>query len=146
MAQEVNPLVLSRNTGSALTTAHQAVWDSDSGGYIDFFDTTQNNQNGRFIVIVASDSDANAGGVYLNIKTSTNNPYTGSGQSDYGAAMSTEDVSFHNADNAHITVVGPLETARYLDTDGHVNLTLGSSGGTSVGTAGNVYVTAIVIP
>ena len=138
---ELKALILTRNTGTALTTAYQAVIDSATGAYIDWFDTDANNQQGRLLIIAGSDTAQNAGGKQLNILTSTEQPFTGSGQSNYENDMSTEDASFVGILNGHITCVGPLETARYVDTDGHINIEISTDD-----TAGNVYLTAIVIP
>lgn len=135
------PLILTRNSGTALTTAYQAVIDSATGAYIDWFDTDQNTQQGRLIIVAGSDSAQNTGGRQLNILTSTNNPFTGSGQSNYENDMSTEDASFIGTLDGSITVVGPLETARYVDTDGYINIEISTDD-----TCGNCYLTAIVIP
>lgn len=138
---ELTPLILTRNDGTALTTAYQAVIDSATGAYIDWFDTAQNNQQGRLVLIAGSDSDQNTGGKTLIVKTSTNSPFTGSGQSNLEDDMSTEDASFIGTLDGSISVYGPLETARYVDTDGYINIEISTAD-----TAGNVYLTALVVP
>lgn len=138
---ELKPLVLGRSAGVDLTTVQQAVIDSATGAYIDWFDTDQNNQPGRLILIAGSDSAQNAGGKDLIIKTSTNSPFTGSGMDDLSDAMSTETASFVGVLDGHITVLGPIETARFVDTDGHINIEISTDD-----TAGNVYLTALIVP
>ena len=141
MATELIPLILARGAGVDLTTVEQAVMTSAVGAYIDFLDSARDLQGGRLILILGSDSAQNAGGVQLNILTSTENPYTGSGVPTLSDDMSTETASFVGVLDGHITVIGPLETANYLDTDGHINIEISTDD-----TAGNVYITALWVP
>ncbi len=138
---ELTPIVLGRSAGSDLATASQIVIDSATGGYIDYFDTDQNNQQGRLILILGSDSAQNAGGKQFNLLTSTENPFTGSGQATLEDDMSTEDADFAGTGDDHITILGPFETARFVDTDGYINFEISTDD-----TAGNVYVTALIVP
>lgn len=138
---ELYPLILTRNTVNDLTTANQAVIDSATGAYVDFFDTDQNIQQGRLVIIVGCDTAQNDGGVQLNILTSTNNPFTGSGIADFGEDLSSQPCDLVGTDDNYMSVIGPLETAKYLDTDGHINIEISTND-----TAGNVYLTAIVVP
>jgi len=140
-AAELTPLVLTRTTGTDLTTSYQAVIDSATGAYIDYFDTDQNNQQGRLVLIAGSDSAQNAGGKTLIIKTSTNNPFTGSGIADFSDDMSTETADMAGTGDDHITVYGPLETARFVDTDGYINIEISTAD-----TCGNCYLTALIVP
>lgn len=137
---ELTPVVLSRNTGFDLTTAYQAVIDSATGAYIDYFDTAQNNQQGRLILIAGRDS-GEGGTPTLRILTSTNNPFTGSGTDALEDDMSTETAGFADVSDDRITILGPFETARFVDTDGYINIEISTAD-----TCGNCYLTALVIP
>lgn len=141
---ELTPLILSRATKGSLSTANTVAFDSATGAYIDFFDSAQNNQSGRLILMAtASTKNSTELSIYLKVLTSTNKAFTGSGQDDLTLtfsqstkpALSTEAQSWLN-------FVGPVETARYLDTDQRINLRLHST----LATATYVYVSAIVIP
>jgi len=138
---ELTPLVLTRDAVNDLTTAYQAVIDSATGAYIDWFDSTQNNQQGRLVLIVGCDTAQNDGGVQFNILTSTNNPFTGSGMDDFEEDLSSAECDMVGTDDNYMSVIGPLETARFVDTDGYINIEISTDD-----TAGNVYVTAIVVP
>lgn len=137
---ELKPLILTKEAANDFTTAHQAVIDSATGCYIDWFDTDQNNQQGRLVLIVGCDTAQNDGGVQLNILTSTNSPYTGSGQDNFGEDLSSQPCDFVGTDDNYMTAIGPLETAKYLDTDGYINIEISTAD-----TAGNVYVTALIV-
>ena len=137
---ELTPCVLSRNTGFDLTTDYQVVIDSATGAYIDYFDTAQNNQTGRLILIAGRDSDQ-AGTPTLRILTSTENPFTGSGTDALEDDMSSETAGFADASDDRITILGPFETARFVDTDGYINIEISTAD-----TCGKCYLTALVIP
>ena len=138
-AAELTPVILTRNDISDLSTGNQAVMDCATGCYIDFNDTSQNNQQGSLILIVGIDSD-NAGGDNLTILTSTEQPFSGSGQSNFSNALSADSASFIGTLNSRVSFVGPIETARYLDTDGYINIAMDTA------SSGTHYITAIVIP
>jgi hypothetical protein len=140
-AAELYPLVLTRDTLTDLTTANQAVMDSATGCYVDFFDTDQNIQAGRLVLIVGVDTAQNDGGSGITILTSTEKPFTGSGMADFADDLSSQPVDFVGADNNYVSVIGPLETAKYVDTDGYINIELSTAD-----THGNVYITALVVP
>jgi hypothetical protein len=151
---ELTPLVLSRHAVSALnTTAFSQNIDKGTGLYIDFFDTSQNNQQGRLILIVASDTIRTTGSstapINLQIRTSTNQAYTGSGigklelnvlrayQANFGST-STQGLS--------VGIVGPLETARFLDTDNRILVDWSTAGDATTATAKTIGVSAIIVP
>ena len=137
---ELTPLILTRNAITDLSTVNQVVLDSATGGYIDYFSTSQNNQQGRLILIIATDSDQ-AGGSDFIVESSTNQPFTGSGMADLDVTLSADSAEFGGTLDQRVSILGPIETARHVDTDGYINFKLDTSD-----THGNNYVTAIIIP
>ena len=137
---ELTPLVLSRNAGRDLTTAYQVVMDSGTGAYIDYFDTDQNNQVGRMVLIAGRDS-GEGGTPTLRILTSTEQPFTGSGMDALEDNLSTETAGIADASDDRITFIGPFETARFVDTDGFINIEISTAD-----TCGSCYLTALIIP
>ena len=146
-SREVVPIILSRAAGSALDTDDVTSFDSSDDLYINFFDPAWNAQQGRLIILIGGDSDSYGKGsaCYMKFKTSTNNPFTGSGMDDLSIQLSTEDVDLGSTagHNGKMTVIGPLETARFLDTDGEINFEW-STASTDTGAA--MWALAIVIP
>ena len=131
-ASELTPIVLTRATGVSyegtnLGNANLVDFDSDTGFYIDVGDTSQVNDASKMVLFVAmADSRTTAGGI--KIKSSTNDPFTGSGIPDLAMNMDTaEDTSALDLDTAStaqnpVSVFGPLESARFRDTDGYINV------------------------
>jgi hypothetical protein len=131
-ASELTPIIVTRATGLTyeginVGNSNTVDFDSDTGFYIDIGDTTQANDASRMILMIAmADSRTTAGGI--KIVSSTNNPYTGSGISDLALNMDTaEDTSALDLDTAStaqvpVSVFGPIETARFKDTDGYINV------------------------
>jgi len=162
MAQEITPIVLGRNATAQFSTAsHKGLTSFDSAEcYIDFGDSTQNNQQGRFIILFQGDtgdkSTADSTRPFkLRVKKGTG--YTGSGIGDYRFDIDRSTNSkIYTATGAHKFwqfMVGPLETARYLDSDRHVTVAwstqaVGAAGGATGATEDTerLRVYAIVIP
>jgi hypothetical protein len=153
----LTPLVLSRAAATSMSTANAVAIDSGTGAYVDVFSTAQNNEQGRLILMVTCSTDvsANATTVPLafRIKASTNPAFTGSGIGDVVVDMlrSTKTVfgSTSGGSEPNAIVIGPLETARVMDTDQHIHIeasTLSATGHTLATYATYAYIRAIVIP
>lgn len=131
-AAELTPIVITRATGVSyeatnLGNSNLITMDSDTGFYIDVGDTDQVNDASRMVLFFSmADSRTTAGGV--KILSSTNNPFSGSGVPDLAVNLDTaEDTSALDLDTVStaqvpVSVVGPLETARFKDTDGYINV------------------------
>lgn len=152
---ELTPLVLGRSAESSLSTANTVAIDSATGAYIDFFDSAQNNQSGRIVLMFTASTGvsgtATTAPLAFRIKASTNPTYTGQGIGDIVVDMlrSTEAVISSEANQPSVIIVGPVETARVLDTDNyiHIEASTESSTGHAVATyATYAYVHAIVVP
>lgn len=141
-ASEVTPVVLSRAAAHGLDTGDRASFDSATGFYVDWFDTAQNNQQGRLVLVITGDSaPATAGGI--KIKTSTKDPFTGSGMDDLALDLATANMLIATAAEGRMTIIGPLETARFVDTAGKINVEYDTD---HAGQAHALYAHAIVIP
>lgn len=150
MPSELNPVVLSRATGlsidgSAIATANMVDWDSDSGWWIDYFDTTQNNQGGTIVVFVTNASSASTDGA-INVLSSTKSVFTGSGVTDMDVDLTTGALTFEGdtegADH-YMTAFVLGETARFVDTDGYINFEYDTDHAGMV-TIGHAF--AVVVP
>ena len=130
---ELTPLILGRQDETNITTAYMQDIDSATGLYIKIFSTSQNNEQGRLILMAAHSThqttDHTTRPYRIAIRTSTNQAYTGSGigkleieltrltSAGSGARWSTgTTLGVHMS----MIAVGPLETARFLDTDNRI--------------------------
>ena len=149
---ELTPLILSRNAGAALTTGNLVLIDSSTGFYVDFSDSSQNNQQGRLILICSGDTAQTTVGTSLGwkikMKTSTLKAFTGSGQDDVDISIVRSSASpFATTANATNVVCGPLETARFLSSAGYILGDFSTAAGQATLAAGKyIRVSAIVIP
>ena len=131
-AAELTPIVLSRAVGltydaSGVLNANTVDFDSSTGFYIDLGDTTQVNDASRLVIFVsAADSASTFGG--LKILSSTEMPYVGSGITDLAIDLSTAadtkalDLDTASTAQVRLSAIGPLESARFKDTDGYLNV------------------------
>ena len=130
---ELTPLILTRATASVITTAYMQDIDKGTGLYIKFFDSSQNNQQGRLLILAAGDTrqstDPTSRPVRITIRVSTNSAYTGSGQGKleldlprYTSAGAGARWTTGTSNGVHpaMIAVGPIETARFLDTDNRI--------------------------
>jgi hypothetical protein len=128
-AAELTPIILSRATGvsinaTAASTANMIEFDSSTGFYIDVGDTTQINDASKMVLVVTGASSASTDGG-IKIKTSTNSPFVGSGMPDLAVDLTTGTAVFEGdttGDDFYMNLIGPLETARFTDTDGYINI------------------------
>ena len=127
-AAELTPVVLSRltgisNDGTDISTGDMVDWNSDTGFYIDYFDTTQNNQDGTIVLFISNASSAATDGA-INVLSSTQSVFTGSGITDMDIDLTTEATVAEfdtEAADYHVTCFALGETARFVDTDGYIN-------------------------
>lgn len=149
-ASELTPIVLSRNTGisvdgSAISTGNMVDWDSATGFYIDYFDTSQNNQDGEIVVFISNITSAATDGAF-EVKSSTLPWFTGSGITDMDIDLDTAATVFEldtaGADD-HVTCFRLGESARFVDSDGYINFNYDTSHAGMV-TIGHAF--AIVVP
>jgi hypothetical protein len=128
-AAELTPIVLNRATGvsisgQALSTGNMVDWDSSTGFYIDVGDTDQVNDASRMVIFFSNASSASTDGG-IKVLSSTNNPFSGSGVPDLAVDLTTGTGVAEldtEGDDSYVTMVGPLETARFRDTDGYINV------------------------
>lgn len=130
-ASEVTPILLSRTTGlkqtmDAVTTGNMVDMDSDTGFFVDLGDTTQVNEASKMILFISALSTRSTVGS-IKVKSSTNNPFSGSGIPDLEAQLATgvQDIQLSTSGSTgdgSLSMIGPFETARYKDTDGHLNV------------------------
>ena len=163
---ELEPIIVPRASAETavaartLSSARSGIVGVDTGVWIDFFDSAQNNQGGRLILMFSASTGfsdaADTIPVAFKIMASTNpgNVYTAGGQGDMIIDMLRTTKAMFGATagtvgEPHAIIVGPIETARFLDTDNRINIegsTAGSTGATLAVCTNGAFVKAIVVP
>jgi hypothetical protein len=127
-ASELVPIIITRLTGQsvngqAVSTANMVEWDSDTGFYIDVNDTARIVNPDKMVIFITNASSASTDGA-INALSSTLATFTGSGIPDMDIDLTTATGVFEGdttgADH-YMTIIGPLESARFLDSDGYFN-------------------------
>ena len=127
-AAELTPIVITRATGvsingQAVSTANMVEWDSDTGFYIDVDDTAQLVDPSRMLVFISNASSASTDGA-VKVLSSTKAIFSGSGIPDMDVDLTTAAGVFEGdteGDDHYMTIIPPLETARFKDSDGYIN-------------------------
>lgn len=152
-ASELTPIIPGRAVGVSydatnLGSANTVQFDSDTGFYIDVGDSSQVNDASKMILFIGyGDSADTAGGI--KIKSSTQGVYSGSGIPDLAIDLTTEastkafDADTLGSAEVRISVIGPLETARFKDSDGYINVEYDTD---HAGPVVNGFAWAIILP
>jgi len=149
-AGEVTPVIVTRTTGISvnglsISTGNMVDWDSDTGFYIDYMDTAQNNQQGAIVVFITNIASAATDGA-INVLSSTKDVFTGSGITNMDVDLDTATTVFKGdtaAADFHMTCFRLGETARFVDTNGRINFEYDTDHAGMV-TIGHAW--AIVVP
>lgn len=132
-ASKLTPIIVNRVVGPTshaaqnVGNANTVEFDSDTGFYVDVGDTTQVNDAARMVLLISgADSMDTAGGIV--IKASTNSPWSSRVLGDLPVDLTSEadtkalDLDTVSTAQNPVSVIGPLETARFRDTDGYINV------------------------
>lgn len=118
----ITAIEAARNASALLSTAAPAINDTGDNVYLDVSD-----EDASKAIFIVEQTGSSAETVTFK----SGGHYTGEGIGDY---------SFNTTGEAEY-VVGPMETHRFKDSDGYINIQAGTSGSTSV-----VRVRAILLP
>jgi hypothetical protein len=121
-SSEITAIEAVRNTKALMSTGSVRLSDTGANAYLDVSDEDAS----KVIFIVEQTAGAAA-----NVTFKNGAEYTGEGIGDYTFATT----------GAGEYVVGPMETHRFKDDDGYINIQAGTTGSTSV-----IYARAILLP